>query len=72
MYPAAVLRQIKRIKEMMALDTIDEIQREFLFARGFIESGTNAGLALKGLLRWWKSVPGPGGQGACARSHQLA
>ncbi|GAC1361880.1 MAG: hypothetical protein NVSMB47_14100 [Polyangiales bacterium] len=37
-YPVSVLRQIKRIKEMMALDyTIDEIQREFLFARGHIE-----------------------------------
>ncbi len=38
MYPVAVLRQIKRIKEMMASDfTIDEIQREFLFARSDIE-----------------------------------
>ncbi|GAC1584194.1 MAG: hypothetical protein NVS3B20_27400 [Polyangiales bacterium] len=38
MYPSAVVRQIKRIKEMMALDfTIEEIQREFLFARGDIE-----------------------------------
>ena len=38
MYPVAVLRQIKRIKEMMALDfTIEEIQREFLFARSDIE-----------------------------------
>jgi DNA-binding transcriptional MerR regulator len=37
-YPVAVIRQIKRIKEMMALDyTIDEIQREFLFARGDLE-----------------------------------
>lgn len=38
LYPASVIRQIKRIKDMMALDfTIDEIQREFLFARGDIE-----------------------------------
>jgi DNA-binding transcriptional MerR regulator len=38
MYPAAVIRQIKRIKEMMAQDfTIEEIQREFLFARSDIE-----------------------------------
>lgn len=37
-YPVAVIRQIKRIKEMMALDyTIEEIQREFLFARSDIE-----------------------------------
>jgi DNA-binding transcriptional MerR regulator len=39
MYPSAVIRQIKRIKEMMASDfTIEEIQREFLFARGDIEA----------------------------------
>lgn len=38
MYPVGVIRQIKRIKEMMASDfTIDEIQREFLFARSDIE-----------------------------------
>jgi DNA-binding transcriptional MerR regulator len=38
MYPVAVIRQIKRIKEMMAQDfTIEEIQREFLFARSDIE-----------------------------------
>jgi len=38
MYPAAVLRQILRIKEMMADDlTIEQIQREFLFVRGDIE-----------------------------------
>jgi len=37
-YPVAVIRQIKRIKEMMSQDfTIEEIQREFLFARGEIE-----------------------------------
>src|SRR6266508_6832365 len=35
MYPASVIRQIQRIKEMMAQDyTIEEIQREFLFVRG--------------------------------------
>jgi hypothetical protein len=38
MYPAGVVRQIQRIKEMMAQDyTIEEIQREFLFVRGDIE-----------------------------------
>src|SRR6188472_197842 len=38
MYPAGVVRQIQRIKEMMAEDyTIEEIQREFLFVRGDIE-----------------------------------
>lgn len=38
LYPASVVRQILRIKEMMALDyTIEEIQREFLFVRGDIE-----------------------------------
>jgi DNA-binding transcriptional MerR regulator len=38
MYPAAVIRQIQRIREMMAQDfTIEEIQREFLFVRGDIE-----------------------------------
>src|SRR5882672_3991089 len=32
MYPSAVIRQILRIKEMMADDlTIEQIQREFLF-----------------------------------------
>jgi len=35
MYPAAVVRQILRIKEMMADDlTIEQIQREILFVRG--------------------------------------
>src|SRR5262249_57100142 len=38
MYPARVVRQIQRIKEMMAQDyTIEEIQREFLFVRHEIE-----------------------------------
>src|SRR5574339_575630 len=38
LYPAGVVRQIQRIKEMMAQDyTIEEIQREFLFVRGDIE-----------------------------------
>ncbi len=37
-YPVGVLRLVKRIKEMMADGfTIEEIQREFLFARGDIE-----------------------------------
>ena len=38
MYPATVVRQILRIKEMMADDlTIEQIQTEFLFVRGDIE-----------------------------------
>lgn len=38
MYPAGVVRQILRIKEMLASElTIEQIQREFLFARGDIE-----------------------------------
>ncbi len=38
MYLASVIRQVQRIKEMMAQDyTIDEIQRDFLFVRGDIE-----------------------------------
>ena len=38
LYPASVVRQIQRIKEMMAQDyTIEEIQKEFLFVRGDIE-----------------------------------
>jgi hypothetical protein len=38
MYPASVVRQILRIKEMMADDlTIEQIQKEFLFVRGDIE-----------------------------------
>jgi DNA-binding transcriptional MerR regulator len=38
MYPAAVIRQIQRIRDMMAQNfTIEEIQREFLFVRGDIE-----------------------------------
>jgi hypothetical protein len=37
-YPVTVLRQILRIREMMAGDlTIEQIQREFLFVRGDIE-----------------------------------
>lgn len=37
-YPVAVIRQIQRIKDMMAQDyTIEQIQREFLFVRGDIE-----------------------------------
>lgn len=37
-YPASVVRQILRIKEMMAKSyTIEEIQREVLFVRGDIE-----------------------------------
>ena len=38
MYPAAVVRQIQRIRDMMAQNfTIEEIQREVLFVRGDIE-----------------------------------
>jgi hypothetical protein len=38
MYPASVVRQVVRIREMMARDyTIEQIQREFFFVRGDIE-----------------------------------
>lgn len=38
MYPSGVVRQIQRIRDMMAEDyTIEEIQRQFLFVRGDIE-----------------------------------
>lgn len=38
LYPASVVRQIQRIKEMMAHSyTIEQIQKEFLFVRGDIE-----------------------------------
>ena len=38
MYPAGLVRQILRIRDMMADDlTIEQIQREFLFVRGDIE-----------------------------------
>ncbi|MEZ4232667.1 MAG: hypothetical protein R3B89_26055 [Polyangiaceae bacterium] len=37
-YPVSVVRQIQRIKEMMAESyTIEQIQREFLFMRGDLE-----------------------------------
>lgn len=39
MYPVRVVRQILRIKELMAKDlTIEEIQRQILFVRGDIEA----------------------------------
>jgi hypothetical protein len=39
LYPVRVIRQILRIKEMMAQDlTIEEIQRRFLFVRGDVEA----------------------------------
>ena len=39
LYPVRVIRQILRIKEMMAQDlTIEEIQRQFLFVRGDVEA----------------------------------
>ena len=38
MYPAGVVRQVQRIREMMAEDyTIEEILRQFLYVRGDIE-----------------------------------
>ena len=53
MYPVGVVRQIKRIKQMMADDfTIEEIQREFLFARSDIEETERVlGRAIDGLER---------------------
>lgn len=52
-YPVGVIRQIKRIKEMMAADfTIEEIKREFLFARSNIEETERVlGRAIDGLER---------------------
>ncbi len=39
MYPVRVIRQVLRIKELMAQNlTIEEIQRQFLFVRGDIEA----------------------------------
>ncbi len=39
MYPVRVIRQVLRIKELMARDlTIEEIQKQFLFVRGDIEA----------------------------------
>jgi DNA-binding transcriptional MerR regulator len=39
LYPVRAIRQILRIKEMMAQDlTIEEIQRQFLFVRGDVEA----------------------------------
>jgi DNA-binding transcriptional MerR regulator len=39
MYPVRVIRQILRIKELMAKNlTIEEIQRQFLFVRGDVEA----------------------------------
>jgi hypothetical protein len=52
MYPVRVIRQIQRIKEMMAQDyTIEEIQREFLFVRGDIEELENTLAKIFDLLR---------------------
>ncbi len=52
MYPARVVRQIQRIKEMMAQDyTIEEIQREFLFVRGDIEELTRTLATIFSALR---------------------
>jgi hypothetical protein len=52
MYPAGVVRQIQRIKEMMADDyTIEEIQREFLFVRGDIEDLERSIAKVFGALR---------------------
>ena len=51
MYPVAVIRQILRIKEMMAANlTIDEIQKEFLFSRSDLDDAERAlGKAIDGL-----------------------
>ena len=52
MYPSGVVRQIQRIKEMMAQDyTIEEIQREFLFVRGDIEELERTLSKIFGLLK---------------------
>lgn len=38
LYPATVVRQVQRLKTMMATHTIEEIQRDFLFIRGDVET----------------------------------
>ena len=52
-YPVSVIRQIKRIREMMASDfTVEEIKREFLFARSDIDETERVlGRAIDGLER---------------------
>lgn len=42
MYPATVVRRIQHLKQLLAHYTIEEIQREFLFARGDIEELSEA------------------------------
>lgn len=38
LYPASVVRQVQRLKSMMETHTIEEIQRDFFFIRGDVES----------------------------------
>ena len=38
LYPATVVRQVQRLKSMMETHTIEEIQRDFFFTRGDVES----------------------------------
>ena len=38
LYPATVIRQVQRLKMMMETHTIEEIQRDFFFIRGDVES----------------------------------
>ena len=38
LYPATVVRQVMRLKSMMETHTIEEIQRDFFFIRGDVET----------------------------------
>lgn len=38
LYPSTVVRQVQRLKTMMETHTIEEIQRDFFFIRGDVES----------------------------------
>ena len=38
LYPATVVRQVQRLKTMMETHTIEEIQRDFFFIRGDVET----------------------------------
>jgi len=42
MYPATVVRQVQRLKSMMETHTIEEIQRDFFFIRGDVETLENS------------------------------
>jgi len=66
-YPVRVIRQILRIKELMARNlTIEEIQRQFLFVRGDIEQLEQTLDKIFGTLD--RMVDERGGQGTSVRA----